>query len=48
MPNVSVQPTLVGVTSGTLVGLDTVVTLVETLVAAGDGDSVVASQEPTG
>ena len=38
--------TLVGVTRRALVGLGTVVTLVEALVAAGDGDAVVIGQVP--
>lgn len=40
------QLTLVGVAGGALVSLRSVVTLVETLGAVGDGDSVVSGQVP--
>ena len=41
------QLTLVGVASSALVGLDTIVTLVETLVAASDGNAVVVGEVPS-
>lgn len=39
--------TLIGVTSGTLVGLGTVVTLVQALITAGHSDSVIVCQKPS-